>query len=109
MNPFVSDPEKGLLLPGAAAPAAPAKKWSRAAPLAVLCASLFVLAGVSAASRPAPAVAAPELVDINIPRVPVIEHGRGGGRRRCPGRGRLAVSGRLLPVSDHESDHDIIP
>jgi len=74
MNPFVSDPEKGLLLPGAAAPAAPAKKWSRAAPLAVLATSLFVLAGVSAASRPVPAVAAPELVDINLPRVPVIDN-----------------------------------
>jgi hypothetical protein len=74
MNPFVDDPEKGALLPGAAAPAAPAKKWSRAAPLVVLGASLFVLAGVSAASRPAPAVAAPELVDINLPRVPVIDN-----------------------------------
>jgi len=74
MNPFVEDPEKGALLPGAAAPVAPAKKWSRAAPLVVLGASLFVLAGVSAASRPSPAVAAPELVDINLPRVPVIDN-----------------------------------
>ena len=59
MNPFVNDdPEKGHLLPGAAAPAAPDKKWSRAAPLAVLATSLFVLAGVSAASRPAAVAAA---------------------------------------------------
>jgi len=73
MNTFVEDPEKGALLPGAAAPAAPAKKWSRAAPLVVLGASLFVLAGVSTASRPA-VVPAPELVDINLPRVPVIDN-----------------------------------